>query len=73
MLKRFERKEGMMSSLYGPNGLGYKCAHWQLQWVSMQRCGENPVKCCRSSDCSLVTQEHEVGMASNRRSAGFGE
>ena len=65
----------MTSSPHGPYGLGYTRATMAKWPVGMQDGNmEQILNFRRSSDFELLaTREHEVGIASNRRSACYGE
>ncbi len=66
------RKVGMTSSPHGPYVQGYTRATRPEQWDAIPRGGANPQN--RSQfGLESATRLHEVGIASNRGSAGRGE
>ena len=65
-------KKGITPSLHGPYGLGYTCA---TMVMTIRSKGVTLSKSLKIIEFGLffATQEHEVGIASNRESARRGE
>ncbi len=68
-----QMEEGMTSSLHGPNELGYTRATMEMtkgsNYVNMSQSYKN----FRIYGLFSATREYEDGIASNRRSASYGE
>ena len=69
---RTSRKKGITSSLHGPYELGYTCATMVMTMRGKKVTFSRTLKIIRYG-LFFATQEHEVGIASNRKSERCGE